>query len=617
MQSRRAASETETESSYDPFRPSKHRFTSTEAEYAKVTILNSSSNASRPSRLTSNGGSARHPALARLQGDTHSLSSSPMPNPPVDEHGNIRELRRQGFIRNQSRSSFASSVRSNASSLAFRKSAGYKRPVSFHHGSRRSSARETPPPRPRAPSPLNMGQRYNYDRLSVVSDPTTSEIRCTPESSGSPELRSRKEGPLAGSQDDHKVKMAKRLSVCMREEARQVSMELEKACDDAFQSPEKKMAQSHSYAAPSYQGVSRHSASANILSTGSSQRRKDEVGSERFKHRPLPEDPPVDPLEESSILRELRDLESARQNCLQQARVLERGALDDVIRNLDRLIYQKERELPEHERKRRITSAPDPRTSAMCLLSPVREEGDGTSYRHMSEPVYTNQAKPKQRGYGLQKTSIRLVDEFDPVPAPLTIRKKPSGASMRTAPESGLRKKMSTDNALNNKSSADKLGYQYHASSSNAYSRSREVQGFAYEDYGPGSLDPIEEDDKENRESRASKRGSKDSKDSKRKGWFNRRSATSNKSSESESGPPPPPPAKDYLSLPIQDVRPEPQYMATHAPYTNEVSEDFVFRPGRRERAVPIKNKFLAFFGKKDKTKYTSDLRVLAGEPSF
>jgi hypothetical protein len=639
--SRRALSEAGTESSYDPFRPSRHRFTSTDAEFARITVLRGGSEASRNTRLTSKAGSARRQAAIRIKNDESWISmESYIQGVPTGPDGYIRELRRQTIGRNISRSSMGSSLHSRANSGNYRRSASYRRGISFNHGRRRSSSHLTPPPRPRGPSPLNMHQKYLQDLPDSSQDTDKTSSRMTPDMHTSAPVRSRKERPLhVINADEHlpSPKKVKRASAYLSQEARQVSMELEKFCDDAFNASEdpssKKRATGRSIvvtATPTYRRKASKE-TGNPSEIQGPHERSDSI--ETLKRRPLPESPIADPL----ASQQLRELEKTKQNVMKQASSLPLGTLDGVIGHLNHLIEQKHAEM---EQNLRIVSAPDPRGAVQNWLSPVKEEDDRTQWRvterdssrHVSEPVYTSKGQAAYRGFGNENNTIRAVNTMDNkvVPAPLAIRKKTSGTTIRDDASPTFRKKKSTGTLLqkqstenlcneqltdmlpNKKRSTEALGQYVQSRNVTVPLRTRYSEEVTYNDkFDDDYLEPIVEDDKENRDPQALKRTSRDSKGVSKKSWF-RRSNASGKSSESDNSPPPPaPPVKD--AMPQQSnftARAPIQYRDTQTTAVDQASVDFSFRSGKRDVAAvppppPAKSRWYKLFGKKDSKAHT------------
>ena len=581
--------------SYDPFRPSRHQMIPVEADHAKITLLNGSSMSSKREKYTGQASSLRHPAVARLQQE-HScdMRSSP-PFVPRDADGRIRELRRNSVPRQNTSSSWASTISSREGSRVFRKSASYKRQVQFPHRYRNSSLQQSPPPRPRNPTPLTLQQKYVLDADSSDRDPFTSSPpgRANGASMSPPQIRSRKEAVSTQVADDE-TKKKNRSSSIWEERTRQVSVELSNLCDEVF---EGKTAEPDLFnketAVEKLRTFARKSLDLPAF-------RSSEVKSSGLEpssqSRPLPQPPSF----ESKAMQTYLELAQTKERLEEHAKALGSNELDEVIQQIGRLMAAEAVKVAEQDRKR-IVSAPLSRGHDFQELSPVREEdevgrsGADSGPRHVSEPVKSSRYNQSLQNVDAWRawnypSTIRPVDDSELRPRPLTIRKKTSEPVMRPPisppkKEAGhaLKGRLKAGNAST--SALDKL---FGSSTKAGHGKSKSGDGVAI-----SRLAPIgEHDDKENLDPQDVKRASNESKGHK---WF-RRSAGSTRSSNSGS-------AHDSIDR---------QHVLTNSQQSNHISDgrsrgttnttcdDFPFRQAAKETKSTT-SKILKFFGKRDK----------------
>ena len=605
-QSRRVPSEADTDQSYDPFRVSRHQMHNVEADHAKVTLLPRSPAASKNTRHPSVANSVQHPAVARLQDDeAFSFTSSP-PRLPVDAQGNARELRRKTMPRTFSKSSMTSSVRSRASSKAFSKSASYKRNIRFDHSRRSStSQRSPPPPRPAAPTPLNLKQRYIEDRTST-SLRSLSPV-ATPSSDYRPTqfVRSRKEGASAPLET---TRAAKRASNLWEETTRQVSKELSIFCDQAFN---KGGQTSDSFILDEEDdqitALPQPPKTSPIGPSGMSNGRS---SSFLYRSRPLPKIPVNEPMAINTHF----ELAKAKEKLVQRAKCLEHGELDEIIGHIDRLIEANSSYLNQQETDKRVTSAPTAKPSLLRWLSPVQEEMENfrrrnaRTSRYVSEPVNIDDLSHQDPGAAWERdgTTIRLSEKIEPndIPTPLVVRKKNSAVTLRSFHR--LKPQKSEDSFLGSR-------FRGNAPKPNLDTNVRPPPWTGPQSRGrsPGlglldfQLEAIGEDeDLEEQETKGNKRGSGDSKV---RNWFRRSSGSQKTVEEGEKAPIPP--AKDEWLTRRNISRPEtPLNPGTHSDTT---SDDMPMRASKKEKPSGA-NRFLSMFTKKNsKGKKPLDMAVL------
>lgn len=603
--SRGASSDADTETSYDPFRPSRHQMIPAEADHAKITLLNGSSTNSRGGKYASNTPSIRHPAVARLQREHSSIMGSSPPIVSRDVNGKMREIRRQTIPRQNTSSSWASTRSSRDGSMVFRKSMSYKRGVAFPHRQRNSSLQRTPPPRPRNPTPLTLQQRFVEDAARSERDPFTSPPPAVKSPSVSPPpVRSRKEG-ANGSAPDVDTKKKNRSSAIWEERTRQISAELSNLCDEVFQgstSPpallnnETEVEKLRKFARKSLDLPSFRSSEVDLGNQ-----------SEGASPRPLPEPPS----QETKALKSYHELKQTRECLVKHAEALGSGELDSVINQIDRLIATTAARTPEQDH-RRIFSAPDPRGREFQNLSPVREEDEASRWaadrspRHVSEPVKGNrryaQALQNVNAWKYPST-IRPVDDAELRPRPLTIKKKASEPVMRS-PDSrklsktennGLKGKLRSGNAST--SALDKL---FGASTKPILNK-----GQTEEDSVGPHLQPIgEHDNKENHDPKNVKRAPGDGKGTR---WF-RRSGGSVGSSGGNSAPDRA--ARHSVQSHQSDRLSDGRSQGT----SNGPSDDIPFRAPQKQKESAT-SKFLKLFGKRDKRMHIATTCKYHGKP--
>ncbi|KAI9846471.1 MAG: hypothetical protein M1838_001255 [Thelocarpon superellum] len=209
--------------SYDPFRSSRNPVHVAEAKYANVTVLRGQSNASREAQQ-----SLAPPAVTKLYPGSTSLS-----------HGSITSAsrpltpsqRKSSLSRLGSKGSLASSARRGSSPAVIRPSSSHKRGVSFAHLRKPGPAEASSSTRQGARSRVEQRHERSHGR-SRGAQVTVIETSSSPptESNITPRPRRGTTNARPGSAGQKTTAP----SVMWREEARQVSSELEKFCEEAF-----------------------------------------------------------------------------------------------------------------------------------------------------------------------------------------------------------------------------------------------------------------------------------------------------------------------------------------------------------------------------------------------
>lgn len=454
----RQASVAETEESYDPYRPSRAQIAKTQADQARITLLRivSHNSSRRPSTRQGSTTSARNPAIARAQGaeDVSCTANSPPRSMTMHSAGPSqlqRMMTNRQISQGNSRTTMSSrrSVRSNSSVVIARKSSSYKRNVSFVHNRKRSFSGRHPLLRSQEHhnSPFTLQERFFRDQSQshakskeAAISPSTS-MKEIPGSEDLPVVRSRK-SPVK----EHAAKKPKVVSHYWQDDARKVSVEMEKLCDDAFnRSPvassiptlrteatgNRYSHNTHSSPATSF---SVHEDPVPVSVARHSKARQIEVD---YQQRPLPLPPATERQMNTEHLGSYTQRELAKTRDLLKKRAAEAtmspGYLDEVIAHLDRLMQPSSIRL--HEEERRAVSTPDPNSGIprKDTFEQIMEKNN-IGFRSASEPS-------KRHNTNHAQSTIRVVDSssgLNPISPikPLTIRKKsesstPSAGSPR------------------------------------------------------------------------------------------------------------------------------------------------------------------------------------------
>jgi len=542
----------ETEGSYDPFNPSRARIASMQADHARITVRN-------PSVRVMSKKSLRIPSITRAQAedDTYSIADSP-PAKRLHSADSSRLMANRHISRASSRITIASrrSVTSNSSVIVARRPSSYKRQVSFVHNRNRpvSGRHSRLRSEEHRESPFTLQERYHRDQAKAEAQdgaqndgqiqtmaegkqlpdsPTLS--RETPPPEELPVVRSRNAPTDAREETQGSLAKRARLSHHFRDDARKVSLEMEKLCEEAFNRPSvgsrnptpKTATTDNRDSQPSY----RTNTSANTPDTSFSvhedsvpmsvvRRGKTREISVAYNERPLPQPPATERKMDTEHLGSYTQRELAKTRELLIKRrdesMMAPGYLDDVIAHLDRLMQPSAVRLANEER--RAISTPDgmPRKDTFEDIM----QKNNIAFRSASEPQ-----KSRLRG-----ATIRLVDRSDgrkpisPV-KPLTIRKKsesstPSGGSPRQiTPTQQLFTTEELYRPLND-----------HRSACLTLGDNRE-------------LEPIKEDeDKENFDPADRSRNGREPK---KRNWFRRHQVLKSK----DNGKAPAPPSKDHQPL--------------------------------------------------------------------
>ena len=442
----RQASVAETVESYDPYRPSRAQIAKPQADQPRITLLRVSSQdtSRKPSTRLGSSISARNPAIARTRNteDIYSIASSP-PRSMTMHSAGLSQLQRmmtnRRVSRGNSRMTLSSrrSMRSNSSVVIARKSTSYKRNVSFMHNRKRSFSGRHPrlQSQEHHTSPFTLQERFlrdqsqSYAKSKEASISPAESMKEIPPSQDLPVLRSRK-SPVK----EHTAKKPRVESHYWREDARKVSVEMEKLCDDAFnrspiassiptprtEATGNRFSQ-NTYSSPAT-SFSVHEDPVPMSMTRHSKARQIEVD---YQQRPLPLPPATERQMDSEHLGSYTQRELAKTRDLLKKRAAEStmppGYLDEIIAHLDRLMQPSTIRLREEER--RAVSTPDP-SSGLPRGDTFEQimEKSNFGFRSASEPS-------KRQDTTHTQSTIRVIDSADglkPISPikPLTIRKK-------------------------------------------------------------------------------------------------------------------------------------------------------------------------------------------------
>ena len=427
-----------TKGSYDPYRSSRTPIVCGDAEHATIIVRKGSDISKAPS--ASQAGSVKHNAVSRLQVDQ--LTSL-----PSQELERLTHSTRHSHTTGTSRSSLASSRHGNSDG-GIRKSASYKRQISFQHTRQKSSGT------PGARRKLSGHQRLvslepESPEKSIHSVQGIIESQSTP-SLPTPVHFARPRKPAS----ELDMKKPRVTSHYWKDETRKVSAELGKICEEAFnRSSVSSSSMSHGHPADS--------PSTSVSTQGNTTTTR---LSNQLKERPLPQ-PPAESMG-TYTMRELADLRRRLLEHCQQDKLKDVPAyVKDTLIHLDKLLAIDQKGVESGDK--RSASDPTSTSSQTTKRHPtqsqrLREWNSDGQFRAASDPIklYNKVA--------FDDATIRLVtpDPSSPMQTiqPLNIRKtKASASAVQNESEESLRR------------NHDRSTYESHY-------------------YGLGALDTIEED---------------------------------------------------------------------------------------------------------------------------
>ncbi|KAL1952777.1 hypothetical protein VTO42DRAFT_4268 [Malbranchea cinnamomea] len=529
-----------TVASYDPYRSSQTPIPNLQAGYARVVIH-------RPSSQDVSDTAKDTVATQDLsQQCTTELSDVVSEVPPPFSSS----FRRSSIVSFKSHSSIGSTRVQRLNSPSTFRSSSYKRNVSFRHL--------------RTCTPGNTVRKNGVSQYSLGRDSSDAMVqtRRASRTSSSPSLptppppvRSRKHPEADGTQ---KLKTAKSPLSCQqwKEEARKVSLELGKICEEAFN-----RSSPSSSAAESGSGDSSQTPPASVSTSENHSNATDDSGSGSalLDYEPL----------ESSATYAARELAETRRRLIEHSNNAAADGmpayLSEVIAHLDRLIATEASTYVNSNRTDCSTAR-----SRFQSLPPISEEGDNNN--RSTKPGETTKvvnATP-------DRNTIRIVSPESPPTLdnirPLTVRKRATKV-LSTLPEHPADFLSGTifDDDLNSDGSnlADSI--------TGRYSRFH------------STLEPIEEDSRSPGSSEVRNSG-----DTRKWSWFKHRSHQ-----DDEDGPPPTPPLKDNVSA-RRTVTSGPNSAEGGHPFIHQLAQTLDARDGLGfKMTLPKQSRLKRIFGKK------------------
>ncbi len=345
------------------------------------------------------------------------------------------------------------SAASGSSAVMARKSMSHKRNVSFVHNRKHSLNGRHPRLRNQEHhhSPFTLQERFSRDQArnqtqshvnnqeedrQVPRSPLVSRFSLgeSPEPDDLPIVRSRK-APVDDSENPTANK-ARLGSHYFRDDARKVSTEIEKLCDEAFN----KLPMSSSVTTPrttdtgkrdssntyqTYQSsTTSFSVHEDLMPVRVTRQNKPKEVSFSYQQRPLPKPPATERRLDREHLGSYTQRELAKTRDLLKKRAAEAdlapGYLDEVIAHLDRLMQPSAIRISDEERRAVSTPDPTPGIPRKDTFEQILEKSN-IGFRSASEPTTREKSTRGQ--------TVRLVDSHSglmPVSPvkPLTIRKK-------------------------------------------------------------------------------------------------------------------------------------------------------------------------------------------------
>jgi serine/threonine-protein kinase HSL1, negative regulator of Swe1 kinase len=403
-----------TKGSYDPYRSSRTPIVDSSGEAATIVVRRGSSTSK--GRNASNAALVRHPAVTRLQDEVPDL-----PSFTSDELHNLAHQKKYSNSSATSRSSLASSRRGRV----IRKSASYKRAVAFEHKRQRSSGNATSGSNMTGPSRLASSGTESQSRpISRATNQDISETRSTPSFAQAPSI-TRPRKPAS----ELNIKKPRVTSGIWRDDARKVSTELSKICEEAFNRSSLASSEVSQIRLTSSRGTDSPATAASVHQDAAGS--TESIDLPKNSDRPLPETP-----EEQTFGTTLREFATTRRRIIDNWGESDPAALADILHNLDKRM-ELEREKMKHTDKRAISDPTHVSTRNASHASALHERQLPSSTDTMDDLIERRQQSQggratsdplKKSKQPPQDTTIRVVspDPMSPgVPIePLQIRKK-------------------------------------------------------------------------------------------------------------------------------------------------------------------------------------------------
>lgn len=407
-------------SSYDPYRASKDPIVN-RGDYVNVVVHRSGSSGARRASARA---SLRQPNSLRVDmlkhGSHRTSNTSNTSNSKLARSAHSKSSLRRSST---SRHSLSSSIWPSSPPViaSMKPSDVHKRRVSFTHGRRPSTASAATSQASTKATPVTPRPQHPFQDKSALM-PSTNVFE-VPDSSPTLQtgqvIRSRKEKAELLEMPRGRVRGAETPGKNLRSEIRKHSVELEKACEEAFY---RSSVGSNltSYSTFTERASPSATPPSSVSARGSA---TPDLNTLQKAARPLPEVPRDTP---TSYL--TRTLEETREKLAAYKSQSEGapGKIDEVMKVLDNIMP------PSQRQEKRLTSAPEVRTGelANAFLPIISEEGDGRSSREAAQANwYRSVTAPVSQDRRAGDQTIRAVPASSPLAiAPLNVRKRSNGA---------------------------------------------------------------------------------------------------------------------------------------------------------------------------------------------
>ncbi|KAI9693335.1 MAG: hypothetical protein M1822_005331 [Bathelium mastoideum] len=432
--------------SYDPFRASKTPIVGGSHPYTSVTVHRATPSTATRARTQSslrNTNSLRVTTLKKkshpgsVASSTSSAQKSSLPSTsskfPRKTVSHGTSASRASLPRSSvSRSSMGTSIWPSSPPGVVRPSSMYKRGVSFHHLRRNSTASAVT-----ITAKVQTGERFTPELQQNVSSPEKRPLSEMPlglssPTAGTPDIRLRKEAKRLSKTPKIRVRKPLDPSRDVDREARKVSTELGKACEEAFfrssvgsSTQASEMERMTTYETPPSSFVTQQIKPCPLPTEDPSRLFNADSG----QNRPLPALPETP----NSFLK--RELAETRKR-LAAYRTAEgdddtTANLSEVMAHIDGLLQTSSlsENRPASTKQEHVVA------EGANVLPIIEEDDEARERRHRkleerraaTDPVHTARPLPSPRRYTEQSTTIRVIEPSSPTaitPRPLNIRKR-------------------------------------------------------------------------------------------------------------------------------------------------------------------------------------------------
>lgn len=347
-----------TQSTYDPYRSSKTPIIDNSRDPSTVVVR-------RDVRSGSTATSVRHPAVSRLQ--NHGPPEVP------EESDRSLQQRHASYSTIASRSSLASSKHATR----LRKSASYKRRVSFPRGRQTSGTACVDKVRGTAQEAITSSTDVSNDRPRTRGAESMASTTYSDPSLPTPPATARPRRPASEIQ----LKKGVPLNQTWRDDTRKVSQELGKICEEAFNRS-------------SISSTSGNSHYAGVDTPPTSVGTQDGRVPSRLRDRPLPETPA------------LRELQEKRQKVVEMFKGHNQVDLNKMLAPIDALIDEEIQKQKGHVSR---VPASEQRASSMPLPRNTMED-----LKRLREDAPRAASDPLNNKVQLQDATVRLVPASSP-----------------------------------------------------------------------------------------------------------------------------------------------------------------------------------------------------------